>query len=397
MPESVAPLPTRATVVVVGGGVIGASVAWHLARRGVTDVVVLDGAPGPGAGDGSTARATGGYRAQYASAINVRLSRLGRAALLRFAEDTGVDPGYRPVGYLFLAHDHATLDALARAQRMQHEEGVTEARLLDAGEAARINPHVDPDGAVGAAWCPTDGTIRPLEILRGFREGAERLGVRFHWGTRVTALARGGDGGITSVVCGERRIAAAWVVNAAGAWAAPLAAMAGVVLPVTPARRQIAVTTPLATLDDAFPMTIWTKEGFHLRVRDGRALLNWPVATPGAHPTDLSLHRPWVETTWAMARARVPALRDAALDDSAHWTGLYEMSPDKTAILDRAPGCPNLVLVNGSSGHGVMHSPALGRLAAELIVDGRTTTLDIHPLRLARFAEGETHPVSDVL
>lgn len=397
MSEHAASLPTRATVVVVGAGVIGASVAWHLARRGCTDVVVLDGAPGPGRGEGSTARATGGYRAQYASAINVRLSLLGRAALARFAEETGVDPCYRPVGYLFLAHDHATLDALARAQRMQHAEGLTEARLLDADEAARVNPHVDPEGAVGAAWCPSDGTIRPLEILRGFREGAERLGVRMHWATPVTGLVRGGDGRITHVVCGERRIATEWVVNAAGAWAAPLAAMADVALPVTPARRQIAVTTPLATLDDGFPMTIWTKEGFHLRVRDGRALLNWPVATPAAHPTDLSLHRPWVDTTWALARARVPALRDAALDDAAHWTGLYEMSPDKTVILDRAPGCANFVLVNGSSGHGVMHSPALGRLAAELIVDGAATTLDIRPLRLARFAEGDTHPVSDVL
>lgn len=397
MAITVSELPTRTSVVVVGGGVIGASVAWHLARRGCTDVVVLDRAAAPGTGDGSTARATGGYRAQYASAINVRLSLLGRSALRRFAAETGVDPGYRPVGYLFLAHDHATFDALARTQRMQHDEGVTEARMLDADEAARVNPHVLLDGAVGAAWCPSDGTIRPLEILRGFREGAERLGVRFLWHTSATALVRGTDGRITHVACGARRIATDWVVNAAGAWAAPLAAMADVALPVTPARRQIAVTSPLATLDDGFPMTIWTKDGFHLRVRDGRALLNWPVATPGAHPTDLSLHRPWVETTWAMARARVPALRDAALDDAAHWTGLYEMSPDKTAILDRAPGCANFVLVNGSSGHGVMHSPALGRLASELIVDGAATTLDIHPLRLARFADGDTHPVSDVL
>lgn len=397
MSSTSAPLPSRATVVIVGGGVIGSSVAWHLARRGCTDVVVLDGAPGPGEGEGSTGRATGGYRAQYASAINVRLSLLGRAALRRFAEDTGVDPCYRPVGYLFLAHDHATLDVLARAQRMQHAEGVTEARMLDADEAARLNPHVELDGVVGAAWCPSDGTIRPLEIMRGFREGATRAGVRFCWGTRVTGLARDAAGRVTHVHCGDARIACDWVVNAAGAWAATLAAMGDVTLPVVPTRRQVAVTEPLATLDDGFPMTIWTKDGFHLRVRDGRALLNWPVTPAAAHPAALTIDHEWVEATWAKARARVPALREVALDATAHWAGLYELSPDKTAILDRAPGCANLLLVNGSSGHGVMHSPALGLLASELLLDGRTTTLDIHPLRLSRFAEGDMHPVSDVI
>ncbi len=392
-----APLPPSTAVVIVGGGVIGSSVAWHLAARGVTDVVVVDAAAAPGTGDGSTGRATGGYRAQYSTAINVRLSLLARATLRDFATLTGVDPGYRPVGYLFLAHDAATLDALAAAQRMQHACGLHEAALLTPAEAAAINPAVDLDGAVGAAWCPTDGTIRPLAILRGFREGAERAGVRFAWGTRVTALERARDGRVTHVVCGTTRIACDAVINAAGAWAAPLAAMADVALPVVPTRRQVAVTAPLATLDDGFPMTIWTKDAFHLRVRDGRALLNWPTTTPASRPDALELHRPWVATTWAIAQARVPALRSATLDDAAHWAGLYELTPDKTAILDRAPGCDNLLLVNGSSGHGVMHAPALGRLAAELLVDGRASSLDVHPLRLARFAEGDAHPVSDVL
>ncbi|MCU0618489.1 MAG: FAD-binding oxidoreductase [Gemmatimonadaceae bacterium] len=390
-------LPPSAAVVIVGGGIIGTATAWHLAARGVTDVVVLDAAPAPGTGDGSTGRATGGYRAQYASAINVQLSLLARATLRDFATLTGVDPGYRPVGYLFLAHDAATLAALAAAQQVQHACGLHEAQLLTPEEAAAINPAVSLDGAVGAAWCPTDGTIRPLAMLRGFREGAERAGVRFAWGTRVTALVRGRDGRITHVVADGTRIACDVVVNAAGAWAAPLAALADVALPVVPTRRHVAVTEPLTALDDGFPMTIWTKDAFHLRVRDGRALLNWPTTPPAARPDALDLHAPWVETTWAIAQARVPALRTARLDPAAHWAGLYEMTPDKTAILDRAPGCDNLLLVNGSSGHGVMHSPALGRLAAELLVDGRATTLDVHPLRLSRFGEGDTHPVSDVL
>ena len=392
-----ATLPASAAIVIVGGGIIGTATAWHLAARGATDVVVIDAAAGPGSGDGSTGRATGGYRAQYASAINVQLSLLARATLRDFETLTGVDAGYRPVGYLFLAHDTATLDALAAAQRVQHACGLHEARLLSPDEAAAINPAVLLDGAVGAAWCPTDGTIRPLAMLRGFRKGAERAGVRFVWRTRVTDLVRGADGRITHVVAGDTRIACGAVVNAAGAWAAPLAARVGVALPVVPTRRHVAVTAPLDTLDDGFPMTIWTKDAFHLRVRDGRALLNWPTTPPAARPDALDVHAPWVDTTWAIAQARVPALRRAQLDPTAHWAGLYELTPDKTAILDRAPGCDNFLLVNGSSGHGVMHSPALGRLAAEWLVDGRASTLDVHPLRLSRFADGDTHPVSDVL
>jgi sarcosine oxidase subunit beta len=190
------------------------------------------------------------------------------------------------------------------------------------------------------------------------------------------------------------------VVNAAGPWAGELARRAGVSLPVRPVRRQIAVTQPVPEpLDDGFPMTIWTRDAFHLRVRDGRALLNWPVDTPGGNgdPWDLALHRPWLEAVRAFADARVPALRDLPLDDAAHWVGLYEMSPDKTLILGVDDACPNLVLANGSSGHGVMHAPAVGQLVAELILDGRASALDVHPFRPSRFAEGDAHPVSDLL
>ncbi|MCU0627046.1 MAG: FAD-binding oxidoreductase [Gemmatimonadaceae bacterium] len=397
-----ASLPSQVAVVVVGAGVIGAAVAWHLAARGTTDVLLVDGAADADSGEASTLRATGGYRAQFSTPINVQLSLLAREALRRFADDTGVDPHYRPVGYLFLAHDAATLATLARAQAVQHALGLHEATMLDAAAAQGVAPHAALDGAVGAAWCPSDGTIRPREILRGFRDDAVRRGVRVAWDARVTAFARDGGGRITGVTVtrgdGERAtVRCDVVVNAAGAWAADVAALADVALPVRPVRRQVAVAMPVPALHDALPMTIWTRDGFHLRVRDGQALLNWPVDTPAPHPTSLALHRPWLDAVRAFTDARVPALRGVPFDDAAHWAGLYELTPDRTVILDRAPGCANLVLVNGSSGHGVMHSPALGRLAAELILDGRATTLDITPLRLARFAEGAAHPVSDVI
>ncbi|MCU0650026.1 MAG: FAD-binding oxidoreductase [Gemmatimonadaceae bacterium] len=384
----------RASTLVIGGGIIGASVAWHLAKRGLRDVVILDAASGPGAG--STGRATGGFRAQFSTSVNVRLSLLARAKLARFADEVGADPRARSVGYLFLAHDVAAMAAFRAARAVQHAEGLLEARELTVDEAAGVNPHVSLDGVVGAAWCPTDGTLRPLEILRGYLTDAIRLGVRVTWGERVRAFDRGADGRIISVHTDHETWAVDHVVNATGPWAARVAALAGFTLPVHAARRQIAVTAPLRTLTDDFPMTIWTRDAFHLRVRDGRALLNWPIDSD-SDGDELSVDPSWVDSVWAKARARVPELASSRLDEGAHWAGFYEMSPDKTVILGATPGSPNLVLANGSSGHGVMHSPILGELVAEQILDGRIRTIDARPLRPERFAERDLNPVSDLL
>ena len=379
----------------IGGGVIGASVAWHLVQRGARDVLIVDAAEAPGMG--STGKATGGYRGQFANTINVQLSLLSRAKLLRFADDTGVDPEYNPVGYLFLADDEVSLEAFRAARRIQHAAGLTEAREISVDEASRISPHAVLDGVKGAAWCPSDGTIRPLKLLRGYLDAAERAGVRVQWNAAVRGMERDATGRITHVAVNGERIAVGEVVNAAGAWSARVAALAGIELPVKPMRRQIACTHPLTTLDDSTTMTIWVRDAFHYRVRDGRALLNWPVDTLRDDPYALDVDQDLIVRVWAIARQRSTAFRDTSLDASAHWVGLYEMSPDKSVIFGRAPGCDNLLLINGSSGHGVMHSPILGQLAAELLCDGTTHTLDMHPLRLSRFADGDALPISGML
>lgn len=181
------------------------------------------------------------------------------------------------------------------------------------------------------------------------------------------------------------------VVNAAGAWAKGVAAMAGVALPVEPLRRQVLPTVPTDALPASMPMTIWADDGYHLRMRDGRALLLWPSSgTPGL-PFDTTVDPAWMDEVEAMTRRRVPRLDGVAVDRAGAWGGLYEISPDKHAILGRAPECDNFYLTNGSSGHGVMHAPALGKLLAEIMTgqDGRATSLDVHALRPSRFAEGE--------
>ena len=301
-----------AAVAVIGGGVMGASAGYHLAARGRRDIVILDRADGPGAG--STGRATGGYRAQYGTPINVRLSLLARDKLLRFEEETGVDPGYLQAGYLWLAVNQAELAALDAGRRVQHAEGLLEAASVTPGEVARLNPAIRLEGIVGGAYCPTDGFIRPLRILEGYLASAARLGARVEWGVEVTGLRRAADGRITEVGTSRGPIAVEAVVNAAGPWAAAVGEMAAIALPVTPLRRQIAATAPCDLLPADMPMTIWAGDGFHLRVRDGRVLLLWP--TPGApgRPFDASVDPAWIDAVTAMAHARVPVLREAVVD-----------------------------------------------------------------------------------
>ena len=384
-----------ASVAVIGGGVIGASVAYHLARRGWRDVVVLD--RGPAAGGGSTGRATGGFRAQYATALNVRLSLMAREKLRCFEAETGVDPGYAECGYLWLAGSAEELAELERAQRIQHAEGLTEAVLLGLDDIAAVNPAVHPSGVVGAAYCPSDGFIKPLAILEGYLRAASRLGVEMRWDVEAVGLRRRPDGSIAAVETTRGPIEVEAVVDAAGAWAATVAAWAGVRLPVVPLRRQAATSTPCDLLPASMPMTIWAGDGFHIRVRDGRVLLLQP--TPGVPdaPFDTRVDPDWVDLVERAAHARVPVLRRATIDRAACWAGLYEISPDKHAILGAAPECPNLFFANGSSGHGVMHAPALGQLLAEIISDGKASSMDAAPLRYGRFADGALLPGSGVL
>jgi sarcosine oxidase subunit beta len=382
-------------VLIVGAGVMGASVAFHLAARGQTDLLLLDRGAAPGAG--STSRATGGFRAQYGTAINVRLSLLTREKLLRFADEVGGDCGYVPAGYLWLASSERDLNGLAAARALQHAEGLFEAAAVALDDVARLNPSVALDGILGGSFCPTDGFIRPLGILDGYLNAARRLGVEVAWGEDATGVERGAGGRITAVVTPRRRIEADAVVNAAGAWAGAFGSASGLDVPVLPLRRQVALTHPTSVLPESMPMTIFTGDGFHLRVRDGRVLLLWP--TPGARgqPFDATVDAAWIDAVVEKAHARVPSLRNVAIDRDGSWAGLYEMSPDKHAILGAHPDCENLFLVNGSSGHGVMHAPALGQLLAEIILDRRATTIDTHALRPQRFAEGDLNQVSELL
>jgi sarcosine oxidase subunit beta len=386
-----------ADVVVIGAGPVGASVAWHLAARGCTSVVVLERATS--LGEGSAGRATGGFRAQFGTEINVRLSLLSREALRRFEHDVGVDPGFLSAGYLFLARTTAQMHSLRDGLALQRQCGLVEAREIGPTEAAALNPHFRLDGVVGGTFCPTDGFVRPLALLNGWADDARRRGVRFELDCGPVAWdveTHAGGRRVCRVRFGTRTVATRRVVVAAGAWSGLLSAH-GVTIPVHPERRQIAVTQPFDALPADMPMTIDCTDGFHLRVRDGRVLLLRPDATPGADAFDTTFDASWLDGLVTLARSRVPCLEHAQIDLAACRCGLYEMTPDKHALVGPVPEIDGLWLATGNSGHGVMHAPAIGRLIAEMILDGEARSLDARALRPERFTEGDPNPSTGVL
>jgi sarcosine oxidase subunit beta len=288
------------------------------------------------------------------------------------------------------------LQALRAAMDVQRAAGLREVYEVSPEDIRRLSPEVRADDLIGGVFGPTDGYTVPLEIMRGFIEAAVRLGVRFEYDAGwVECVAERGR--IVGVRTKRGTVETRRVVNAAGAWAGLVAQTAGVEIPVSPVRRQTAVTQPFPRLSADTPMTINVDDGFHFRVREGRALLLWPRDTPTADPFDTTFDRRWLPGVLERAYDRVPCFRETEIDLEQCSCGLYEMSPDKHALVGPAPGVEGLYLINGSSGHGVMHSAVLGQLLTEIMLDGRARTLDIHALRPSRFAEGEPNPESEIL
>lgn len=381
-------------VAVIGAGIIGCSVAYHLATLGRVRVIVLERAPTLGAG--STGKATGGFRCQYSTPINVRLSLLSREKLLQFTDETGVDPEYRPYGYLFVASTEAQMAVLREALMAQRAAGLTESREVSVQEIQELNPALYTDDLIGGTFCPLDGFTRPVKILQGYYEASVRAGVEFQLGAGEAQVWCEGDRVRGVLLSNGGRIEGGAVVNAAGAWAGVLAQHAGVNLPVQPLKRQVGVTFPFPDLPETMPMSVDVNDGFHLRVRDGRVLLLYPHALQQEHTFDATFEPTWLDAMWRRALRRVPCLQNTQIDLENCWAGLYEMSHDKHVILGESAELRGLYLANGSSGHGVMHAPALGELLARMIL-GLELPLDVAPLRPTRFAEGVPNTDTGVL
>ncbi len=387
-----------ADVVIIGGGVVGASIAYHLAEAGCRDVVILEREAGQGLG--STGRATGGVRAQFATSVNIRMSLYSIDFLSRFKEATGHDSGYDPAGYLFLATSERELEYLKLNRERQMSEGLTNVEMVSAAEIAQLLPQLRTTDVVGGTFCGTDGFIKPLNILRGFTERAQERGAKIWLETKVNGIEIE-NGRVTGVMTTRGLVSTRAVVNAAGAWAAQVARLAGVEMPVVPLRRQLVSLKPVAEMPERFPMVIDLSDGFHLRP-DGLApqragvLLAWP--DPEEKPGFKTEFEPeFAAKILPRAINRVPCLAEAEVEGERCRAGLYEVTPDHHAIIGETPGVGGFYQANGFSGHGVMHSPATGRVVSELILEGQARSLDVSALGLERFAQGRLLAESTVI
>lgn len=374
-------LPNKADVVVIGGGIIGLSVAYYLGLKGVKEVLLLERGM---MGQGSTGKCAGGIRSQFSTEINVKFSLLSRSVFDSFEENFQVDPEFHRVGYLFLASREGQWEQLRRNARLLEQHGVAP-QLLEPDEIARRWSFLEVGDLLGGSYSPDDGYAGPYEVLQGFAKGARRLGVRLVEGVEVTSILVSG-GRVRGVQTSQGpTVAADWVVNAAGPQAGLVASMAGVDLPVKPYRRQLFFTEPFPHLPEQFPLTIDLELGWYMR-REGKGLL---LSGPQDQESSFNEKVDFDSKEWTAERSlhRCPILEKAHI--ARGWAGLYEVSPDHHAIIGEFPELRGFLCVSGFSGHGFQHSPAAGMVAAELIVDGKASSIDIHPLRPTRFREGD--------
>ncbi len=371
-----------AAVVIVGGGIIGASIAYHLALRGCSDVLLLERANSPVTG--STARSAAGVRHQFATEVNIRLSQYSIERLARFTEEVGGHSELRQVGYLLLITDRAAWPHYQGQVELQRRLGVpTEA--LAPEDIGRLVPGTRVDDVVGATYCPLDGYCDPYGVALGYLTRAREMGVEVKCETPVTAVHRAGDR-VTAVETPGGRIGCDLLVNAAGPWAGAVGALAGLEIPVKPYRRSVYMTEEFPMLPDGMPFTFDVSSGFYIR-KEGRGLL-FGLSNPNEPSSErLDVDWGWLDTVLEAGVDRFPVLEDARLAEKKCWAGLYEITPDHMPILGRHPDLPNYLDASGFSGHGVMHSPATGLLMAEEIQDGRARTIEIDDLRITRFTE----------
>ncbi|MFJ5260323.1 NAD(P)/FAD-dependent oxidoreductase [Streptomyces sp. NPDC088387] len=374
---------THASAVVVGGGVMGTSIARHLARAGVRDVVLVERDE---LASGSTSKAAGGVRAQFSDELNIRLGARSLAAFDRFEQDTGHPIGLHKVGYLFLLSTPEEVSAFETSVRLQNALGVP-SRMLEPAEAQRLSPLITTDGLLAAAFSPDDGHCTPEAVVHGYAADARRHGATILRHCAVTGIELRGDD-ITAVMTTRGRIATDTVICAAGAWSRAIGAMVGVDLPVEPLRRQIAVTEPVPGLPPTLPMTIDFTSSLYFHTEGPGLLVGMsdPDETPG-FATDT--HDRWIPALGAAMAHRAPALLD--LRRTGGWAGLYEITPDHNALIGEAGSPSRFLYATGFSGHGFLQGPAVGEVVRDLYL-GRVPFVDVRPLSAGRFAADAPRP-----
>jgi len=395
---------TSADIVIIGGGIIGINIAYQLAIRGATNVIVLERDT---LASGSIGRAMGGIRQQFADELDIRFSQEG----VRFYEQfTGEDyasrlttvkpPRFYQYGYLFLMTTPESWQAMQRHAALQQSVGVP-TQLLTPEEAHQRVPQLIVDDVLGATFCPTDGYSDPVAMIQAMAAEVQARGVSIHEHSPVVSISVQ-HGRVQAVQTPGETISTSLVINATGVYAPFVAQLAGIPdLPVRPLRRQLLQTEPFADLPENVPMTIDLITGFHFRRRNGTVVFALPLP-PGDEEARLNqaLAPEAFELTvdegfWPLlqmhARHRCPTLANAQV--ARTWSGLYEMTPDEEPVLGKTE-VEGFLCACGFSGHGFMHAPMAAKLMTELILDGASKTLPIEQFSLERFRTGKLLPTT---
>lgn len=369
-----------ADIVIIGGGVIGLSIAYYLSLKKPGRIALFEKGQ---LGEGSTSRCVGGIRIQFSTEINIRFSLESLKTFERFEEEFAVDPEFKRIGYLFLATTELEMGVFQENIKLQRKFGIP-VEKLDPDEIRARWPYLRIDGILGGTFCPWDGVMGPNEVLSGFASRAKRRGVRIYEGIEVTGISIKKNK-VIGVETKDEEIGAPIVVNAGGPFASLVGEMAGITIPVKPLRRQVFVTSPFHLTNQSIPLTIDFHRGWYFRREGDGLLLSGPLDREPSF--NLSIDYEAMAEASENAIYRVPVLEKAAI--ARGWAGLYEITPDHHALLGPVPEVEGFFLANGFSGHGFQHSPAVGKVIAELIVEGKASTIDISSLSIERFKKGE--------
>ena len=379
----------KADVVIIGGGIIGVSVAFYMARADYGRIVLVE--KESFLGSGATSKAAGGIRAQFSTKENIQMSMLSENLFKNFKEDTGMDALFDRVGYMFLLEDDQHVESFTSDVQLQRSLGL-EVSLLKPEEIVRIAPPVSVEGIKLATFCQDDGLGDPHEFLTGYEKAARRMGVEMELEAEVTAIEVVG-GKIVAVKTSKGDISTPLVINCAGPHAKLIGAMVGAEVPVEPIRRQIVTTGQLDFIKPTFPMVVDVKSGLYCHKESKGMLLGW--ADFSVKPSfDISIDPDYTDTILEKALDRIPQLETAEVANQ--WAGLYETTPDHRAIIGWEPAVEGMFHVTGFSGHGFMHAPAAGLVTAEILT-GKTPSVDISSLSAERFLSGVADSETNVI
>ncbi len=387
MARQLAPLPKSASVVIIGGGVMGTSAAFHLAEAGV-DVVLVERAE---LASGSTSRAAGGIRAQFSDALNIQIAQRSLAAFQQFSKRPGWEIDLKQVGYLFVLSQESDVAMFESHVALQHEYGVP-SRMLTAAQATRLCPLLEGEDILAAAFSPDDGHVTPEAVVQGYAFAARALGAQIRVGCEAIDIETSGNE-ISAVITNRGPIETNVVICTAGAWSRRCGEMVGVELPVTPLRRQVLFTEPMEGLPPDLPFTIDFESSFYFH-REGPGLLLGMSDTNERPGFSVETTDDWVPRLVDIASRRAPRIAEVGIRGG--WAGLYEVTPDHNAIIGEAAASSRFLYATGFSGHGFLQGPAVGEILRDLVLE-QPTFVDIGPLSVDRFTNAMLRPEFNIV